>query len=236
MGIIATALCSIGMLYIPASVWQMLRGSSIIFAAMFSMLALNKKMYAFNWVGLGLCVSGVLLVGMASLCGDASKSGGAESMLTGMGLVVGGQVVQAAQIIAEEFLMTSVDLPAMTVVGLEGCWGMVIMLLVVYPLLWVLPGNDDGHVEDPFDTLVMLQNSVPLLMVVLLFLVSCAAFNATGIAVTQCLSGVHRMMMDASRTVLIWGFGLAVHYLWDPKSAFGEAWTPYSYLQVLGFF
>merc|ERR1719382_629171 len=78
--IIATALCSIGMLYIPASVWQMLRGSSIIFAAMFSMLALKKKMYTFNWVGLALCVSGVLLVGVASLCGDSSNSGGAEDM------------------------------------------------------------------------------------------------------------------------------------------------------------
>jgi len=233
--ILATALASIGMLYIPASVWQMLRGSSIVFAAMFSITFLKRKMFGFNWVGLALCVAGVFLVGLASVGGDAATGGSAADMLIGMSLVIAGQVVQAAQIIAEEFLMKNVDLPALRVVGLEGAWGTLIMLFIAYPLLWFIPGDDHGHVEDPVDTWYLLKNSMPLVYVVLLFLFSCATFNATGIAVTQSLSGVHRMMLDASRTVLIWAFGLAVHYYWDPNSPFGEVWTDYSYLQMAGF-
>merc|ERR1712113_913049 len=68
-----------------------------------------------------------------------------------------------------------------------------------------------------------------------LYLFSCGTFNATGIAVTGALSAVHRMMLDASRTTVIWAFGLAVHYYWDESSPFGEAWTPFSILQLFGF-
>mmetsp|Transcript_119156 Transcript_119156/g.342378 ORF Transcript_119156/g.342378 Transcript_119156/m.342378 type:complete len:397 (+) Transcript_119156:59-1249(+) len=239
--ILATALCAYGMMYIPASIWQMFRGSSIVFAALFSITFLRRRMYAFNWLGLALCVGGVGLVGVASVWGDASSSsdsshdGGAASMIIGMLLVLAGQVVQAGQIVAEEFLMKNVDLPGMQVIGLEGAWGTLMMFAIAYPLLWVAPGSDGGHLEDPFDTYAMLANSSTLTGVILIFFFSCATFNATGIKITAHLSGVHRMMLDASRTVLIWLFGLVVHYCWDKHSAFGEAWTPYSYLQLVGF-
>merc|ERR1719230_2079881 len=99
------------------------------------------------------------------------------------------------------------------------------MILFVYPLLWVLPGHDHGHQEDVVDTATLIWNSPKLAGLVVLYLFSCGTFNATGIAVTGALSAVHRMMMDASRTVVIWVFGLVVHYYIDSSSKFGEAWT-----------
>jgi len=236
--LLATALCCIGMLYIPASVWQMLRGSSIIFAAMFSILFLRRKLLSFNWLGLLLCVVGVALVGLANVLGgvgEAQGSGGAAGTVLGMSCVVLGQVVQAAQVIAEEYLMKDVDLPAMRIIGLEGLWGALMMFLIVYPIVYALPGEDDGHLEDPFDTFTMLKNSPGLTLVVVVYLFSCGTFNMTGIAVSSVLSGVHRMMFDASRTMVIWAFGLVVHYYFDPQSPFGEVLTPYSGLQLFGF-
>lgn len=236
--IAATALCAIGMLYIPASVWQMLRGSAVVFSAILSVMFLKRKLLAFNWIGLFLCILGVSIVGVANVWGTESVNttdSDSAAMLFGMGLVLAGQVVQAGQVVAEEYLMKEVDLPAMEIVGFEGLWGTLIMVLIVYPLLWVLPGDDGGHLENPIDTIALLENNRTLLCVVLLFLFSCGTFNATGIAVTSHLSSIHRMMLDLSRTVMIWGFGLVVHYYFDPNSAFGEVWTPYSYLQLIGF-
>merc|ERR1719433_2225507 len=174
---------------------------------------------------------------MASILGGEqhSSSSGTAGVLFGMALVIGGQVVQAAQVIAEEWLMKDVDLPAMQIIGLEGMWGTLIMLVVIYPALYALPGSDRGHLEDPFDTFTMLSNSTPLMAMVCVYLFSCGTFNATGIAVSGALSSVHRMMFDASRTMVIWAFGLAVHYFYDPHAAFGEVLTPYSGMQ-LGFF
>ena len=37
--ILATGLCSMGFLYIPASVWQLLRGAEMVFAAIFAVTA-----------------------------------------------------------------------------------------------------------------------------------------------------------------------------------------------------
>jgi hypothetical protein len=131
--------------------------------------------------------------------------------------------------------MKDVDLPSMQIIGWEGIWGSLMMLGIVYPVLWILPGQDHGHQEDLPDTFVMLSNNPQLFVCFMVYLFSCATFNATGIAVTGALSAVHRMMLDASRTTVIWGFGLIVHYYYDPSSPFGEQWTVYSPLQMLGF-
>lgn len=241
--LLATAFACIGILYIPASVWQMLRGASIIFTAFFSVWLLKREMRKYHVVGLFCCTLGVVIVGIANVLGGVasssndgdSDSGSATPMLVfGMSMVVVGQVVQAAQVIAEEYLMKDVDLPAMEIVGFEGFWGLLMMIFLVYPTLYFLPGSDHGHLEDPFDTFALVKNSGDLQAMVLLYLFSCGTFNATGISVTQALSSVHRMMLDASRTTVIWAFGLLVHQV-NPSSQFGEAWTPYSWLQLGGF-
>jgi len=234
--LLATAFCCMGMLYIPASIWQMLKGGSVIFCGILSVTFLKRDLYAYHWLGLTLCVCGLCTVGLSNVMGNSqqpNKQSPAE-LIFGMSLVMLGQVVQAAQVIAEEYLMKDVDLPAMQIVGWEGFWGTLCMVLVVYPLLWKIPGDDHGHFEDVQDTFVMISNSTPLFILVLVYLFSCGSFNASGIAVTGALSATHRMMMDASRTSVIWLFGLVVFQL-NPSSPYGEAWTSYSYLQLVGF-
>lgn len=240
--LLATAFSCIGILYIPASVWQMLRGACLIFSAIFSITFLKRKLERYHWFGLEICVIGIISVGYAGvLSTNASKtvestdgSNSAGTMLFGMGMVLLGQIVQAAQVIAEEWLMKDVDLPPMQIIGWEGIWGSLMMFLIVYPLLWIMPGQDHGHQEDLPDTFVMLSNNPQLFVCFMVYLFSCATFNATGIVVTGALSAVHRVMLDACRTTVIWAFGLAV-YSYDPSSPFGEQWTVYSPLQLLGF-
>eukprot|EP00929_Paragymnodinium_shiwhaense_P065904 TRINITY_DN3300_c0_g2_i1.p2 TRINITY_DN3300_c0_g2~~TRINITY_DN3300_c0_g2_i1.p2 ORF type:complete len:411 (+),score=99.16 TRINITY_DN3300_c0_g2_i1:66-1298(+) len=236
----ATAFCCIGIIYIPASVWQILRGSAIVFCALFSVWFLQRRMYCFNYMGIFLCVVGVSLVGYASVMGSREESGAggsndATEAVFGMVLVLLGQVVQAAQVIAEEWLMKDVDLPAMQIVGFEGFWGVLMMLFIVYPILYFMPGDDHGSYESFYDTMVMISNNPQLMSIIAAYLFSCGTFNATGIAITGALSAVHRMMMDASRTTVIWAFGLYVHYFVDENSKFGESLTPYSSIQLAGF-
>ncbi|CAE7718278.1 REV3L [Symbiodinium pilosum] len=235
--LLATVLACIGIMYIPASVWQMLRGATLFFTGIFSVTLLKHKLYVFNWIGLLLCITGVVTVGYASVEGEKSGSGAQDSSSVAFGvtLTLLGQVVQAAQVIAEEYLMKDVDLPAVEIIGYEGLWGVLMMVVIVYPTLWLLPGPDHGHAEDIVDTLALVNNSHTLLCVVTIYLISCGTFNITGIAVTGALSAVHRMMLDASRTMIIWGFGLFVHYKVDPQSPFGEEWTSSSRLQLCGF-
>merc|ERR1712039_119160 len=109
------------------------------------------------------------------------------------------------------------------------------MLMIVFPVLYAIPGNDNGHLEDELDSFAMLRSSAPLFSMILVYTFSCATYNMAGIAVTGALSAVHRVMLEAFRTSIVWIFGLTVHYCFDPASPFGEAWTPYSWMEVVGF-
>ncbi len=64
------------------------------------------------------------------------------------------QAVQAAQITFEDFFLSSMDVPALKIVGFEGLWGAGAMLLVLLPIVQRLPGKDGaGLHEDSVDTL-----------------------------------------------------------------------------------
>jgi len=81
----------------------------------------------------------------------------------------------------------------------------------------------------------MLSNSKDLCYLVLLYIFSCGTYNISGMLVTSSLSAVHRTMLEASRTLVIWLVDLCVFYLIDPKIRFGESWNAGSWVQLLGF-
>ncbi len=63
--------------------------------------------------------------------------------------------------------------PPLVVIGCEGLWGAALSLLVVYPLAYLAPGQDNGSFEDPFDALAMIGNSTQLLVSAASFLLLC---------------------------------------------------------------
>lgn len=52
--------------------------------------------------------------------------------------------------------------PPLVVIGCEGLWGTVLSILVVYPLAYLMPGQDNGSFENPFDAFAMITNSPQL--------------------------------------------------------------------------
>merc|ERR1719428_2771059 len=48
--ILGTGVGGVGMLFISASVWQMMRGSLMIFATMWTVIFLKKKVPLYNWL------------------------------------------------------------------------------------------------------------------------------------------------------------------------------------------
>jgi len=235
-----SGLMFIGLLYVSASIWQMLRGSMIIFGAIISVTALGRKLYGYNWLGVLICCCGIGCVGVSNVLNSGSGGGGEDPdamsrQYFGMAMIVGGQVITASQVVAEEKLLKDVCLPPMKVVGYEGVWGAVVCLFVVFPVCYLLPGSDNGHFEDAGDSIVMLENNSSLAALCLLYIFSCATYNCAGMSVTSQLSAVHRTMLEASRTAGIWAIDLFVHYCIDPTISFGEAWMAYSWLQLVGF-
>jgi len=58
----------IGLTLTYPSVFQMLRGSVIIFTGILSVLFLKRKLWAFEWLGMGLVTIGLAIVGYVMTC------------------------------------------------------------------------------------------------------------------------------------------------------------------------
>jgi drug/metabolite transporter (DMT)-like permease len=236
----ATGLGSVGLLYITASSFQMLRGCAILFAAVLSRFWLQRIFEIRQSLGLSLIFSAMILVGYASAStadsSSQSGSGDAASGLFGVFLVVGAQVFQATQFVWEEKIMKKVFIPPWLLLGIEGIAGMVVMCTLVFPLLMNLPGDDVGGTqENIWDSLTMVGNSPMLVALFAVYLVCISTLNISAVMVTKVLSGVHRTLIQTGlRTMVIWTVGMVLYYTFDGK--YGEPWSGVpSLLQLIGF-
>ena len=234
--LLGTSLQQMGLTRIPVSTFQMLKGSILIFSAGFSASFLGTRLQRNQYVGIVVCFAALAVVGLATVLvrEDQVNVSSMYDTCWGITLVLIGQVVCAAQYVLEEYLLKPpLEVPTLAMVGVEGVWGSLFMLFVL-PLLKVLPGNDNGSVEDWEDSLVMVQGSLSLQLILALFFCSCLVFNVCGVLVTQQASAIHHTFLDASRTIFVWLGSLWLFYCSSEK-ALGEPLTNWSWLQGIGF-
>ncbi|XP_052269899.1 solute carrier family 35 member F6-like [Dreissena polymorpha] len=233
--LVGTSLAGIGLVYVDASVWQMLRGSIIIFTGILSKIFLKRPLKISHWIGMVTVMIGLILVGCSSIFTSLSNKTSGGKTLLGILLILGSQIVSAAQMVIEETFLKSRNLHPLHVVGLEGSYGFLLMSFVVLPAMYFIPGADVGNkYENSVDALYQMANSPRLLVLCLLYLSSIAFYNYFGLAVTRSLTAVHRTLIDACRTIMVWVVDMLIYYAFDKN--FGEPFEKsYGILQIDGF-
>jgi hypothetical protein len=237
--LIATILMNVGLLSVTASVYQMMRGAEMLFAACLAVTCLRRRLNRRHLEGLAACAAGIAAVGAASLLGGEGSSTHAVSaaqMLAGMGLIVLSQAVQAAQLTFEDFFMADLNMEPLKIVGYEGLYGSALMLLVLLPLAQALPGPEGlGLHEDSRETLEMIRASAPLRAVLGVDMAALLLYNVSGMLVTSHLGAVFRTVLETMRTLFVWLLGLLLRYTPLGGGRLGESWTRWSPLQAAGF-
>ena len=176
---LASFIMFVGLLWIPVSIWQMIRGSIIIFTGLIRQYWLKKPLNKAEWWSLVVIFLSLVLVGMAydsvfrvthrSIFNSDSSSGDTTSIglkILGIILVFVAQGIQALQTVigtfcwptwpTEEHLLQGIEAPATMVVGMEGVWGFLLTAFVALPIAYVLPGEEgQGLHEDFIDSLIM---------------------------------------------------------------------------------
>ncbi|KJE96561.1 hypothetical protein, variant [Capsaspora owczarzaki ATCC 30864] len=235
-----TTLAGIALLYCAASVWQIMRGSIIIFSAVLSVLFLKRTLGPHKWTGLFIVFCGLAMVGVASVLADSGDDSHPTSeVVLGIALNLAGQLCSAGQVVVEEKLIKAANYPPMEVVGREGLFGALISMFVALPIVYFIPGSQPSEVgshgsyENALDGFVQMYHSGALIAFVVVYVFSIAFYNFFGLAVTKAMTAVHRTLIDACRTVLVWLVGLVIYY--GITDSLGEQWTNYSPLEVAGF-
>jgi len=218
----ATSLMYVGLTLTYASVFQMLRGSVVIFTGILSVLFLKRKMQPFHWVGMFLVLIGLGCVGLSSVL-DGGSSKNAPDPIRGDVLVIAAQLVVSVQMVLEEKYIGKYDVPALQAVGWEGVFGFCIMSCLLV-LFFFIPGSStNGVFENTPNAFHMLGNSSIIMLATLGNVCSIAFFNFFGISVTKEMSSTTRVVLDSIRTFIIWGFSLIV------------GWQVFAWLQIVGF-
>lgn len=229
----ATACGCTGLLYTTVSVYQMLRGAMLVWTAFLSIIFLRRKLTIFNYAGILLCVTGIVLVGLANVWAEDNPRSRSDTIF-GIAVILLGQVLQAAQVVMEEFLLQDLHMSSVRVVAWEGVFGILHCLLWVFPILYFLPGRDHGHLEDTGDAFYMLTHSWAVAGIILIDMTMMLFYNVCGMEVTDSLNAVHRVVIETLRTLCVWLVDLLIFYVLTDGDL-GESWTPYSYLQLFGF-
>lgn len=211
-------------------------GGAIVFVAFLKHFALQHHLRKFQWVGVFWNVVSILIVGLVAMLnsasGDSSANGG-RNPVVGVFLILLGAFVQSLQYAFEEKVMT-MDIPAppMLLIGMEGLWGSLLCLFVLYPACYHLPGSDHGSIENPFNTWVMIKNSTEVQQVFLMYFLSILCYNVLACLVTFMLNSVWHAILDNFRPISVWGTDLVIFYF--ITKTLGESWTVWSWLQLMG--
>lgn len=236
--LVATILLSVGLLTTSASVSQMLRGSGMVFSALFAVFFLHRSLNRLHYCGIAAALVGMGIVGAASLMSGDSGIAKVDPIQNaiGMALIAASQATQSAQCVAEDYMMSHMSVPALTVVGVEGLFGTVTLLAVILPIAQWLPGSEGGGFhEDSLESWHMITSDPALMWVTIASVFVYLLYNSAGMYVTEELGAVTRTVLETMRTLFVWLGGLALFYS-SSTGAIGESWTgASSWAQAGGF-
>jgi len=139
----------------PASINQMLSGGIVISTCLLSKIVLKKPIHNHHALGCSLAILGFMFVGLAGLINESSISRyGTTSLVIGVIMVFVSLFAQGIQFIVEEHIFTNYMIDPYLVVGTEGFFGTIYIMVVIFIMSFIpCPSNlmcdITGVFEDP---------------------------------------------------------------------------------------
>ncbi|KAI5478577.1 5-methyltetrahydropteroyltriglutamate-homocysteine S-methyltransferase [Pseudohyphozyma bogoriensis] len=236
--ICGTTAMNIGLLFVPVSAYQMLRGALVLWVGVFSVVFLKRQLAKAQWIALATVMLGVAVVGLSSVVGGGGKkevesagegAEGEKDPLVGVLLILVAQVFEfpppASQFVLEEKIMERYSVEPLLAVGYEGFFGFlstIAGIIVLQIFVGSTPRGKGGYFDAPNGWKEVVNNpgvwgsSIAIM-------ISIAFFNFCGLAVTKSVSATARSTIDTCRTCLIWVVSLML------------GWEHFKWLQVIGF-
>jgi drug/metabolite transporter (DMT)-like permease len=244
--LVGTAMQSIGLLYLSASVWQMLRGANIVFSAFLHAWALKRPQHTYMWAGVVIVTVSLVIVGFAAVTSEGIQAGEVSVGLIVLAIVltVSSQFLRAVQVILEDYFIHDVEISSYLIVGTEGVWGLLATVAVFLPICQNIgnAGNEGNGVhEDSLDTLVMLGNMPELIGMSVLYLFAILGLNVGGMLVTEITNAVMRVIIESMRTMCVWVVQVILYYglknsdYGHQHPNIGEKWSVSSFMELSGF-
>ena len=245
----ATTLSLYALNYVNASTDSMLSGSQILFTALLSFFFLKKKIWAYQIVAIFCAIISLVLIGVAELGTGDSVSGTTGQRAIGIVLVIVGFLIQSIQNVFLEKILEGLE--PLEIVGLQGIWGIIIVLGLCVPIAYHIPGSEyrsgvdkDGHALTSFesivDTFYRLNESSRVSAIYWCYLFILFFFNIGVIAVINYTTALNYTIVSSVKSLLVWIILLIVGAIVGEEGRAGdyeyaEIWTVWCVAKVFGF-
>lgn len=234
---ISSFLIGVALVIMPVSLWQMFRGSLIVFTALFTVCYRKRKLFRHEWIGVSLAVTALIILGVVALCEKDANENAVHrqwwQIVLGIGLVLVGQAMSAGQTIVLEVFLHDNEMDELTLVSWGGFWGMIICMLFMIIAYFIPTKEGDGLHENSIDTVVMVVHSLPIFIYSLIYTILILCFNVAGMFIINMTNALARNVTEQMRTLFIWLISLFIYYIVNKD--YGEKWGPLSFLQLIGF-
>jgi len=232
LDLFGSVLAQVGLLYVTPSLFMLIRCFVIIVTAILKVTVLGHSLKRYMWIGVGINFMAMCLVSAPTFLSPEHNT--ARDPRIGVFFIILSCFIQGSQYVFEEKVMTVDSAPALIVVGMEGTWGVLISIVICFPLFYVVPGGDKGSLENMWDAFVMLKNNSYLRAYLIIFLISVALYNIFAVYITKLLNSIWHAILDNFRPIAVWATDLVIFYTISHGS-YGEAWVwPGSYIQFAG--
>lgn len=147
--LLATLIQNVGMMLTHASLYQMLRGATVVWTAVISYFWLKRRFNKVEMWGMGFVILGLSFVGLSSFAsrsgtGAAAGNENLNQQLLGNLLVISAQVLHAYQGVCQERLVRLYNIPPLQMIGMEGLYGLGLTLTLLAACL-LFPFVSWGH-------------------------------------------------------------------------------------------
>ena len=230
----STGLANIGLILLPASIYQMLKGSLIVMTFLMSKFIVKNKHTCDHYVAIPVSTTGVVLVGLSAYLNageksdDAGNFSDAKTTLLGIVLMVIAMFILSIQFCFDEYFMRKYSCHPLICIGYEGIFGFFINLLLCIIFYFIKCGSYENKEEPPYfvknmctgdndnvwrpENIVFayrqLINNSLLSILVPITIIFMASFNIFGVSITKYGSATTRTVTDNCRSFLVWIFFL----------------------------
>ncbi|KAI5967296.1 hypothetical protein CANMA_003116 [Candida margitis] len=229
-----TTLLNIGLIYVPVSIYQMTRGSVVLFVAVLSVIFLKRKISKLHWIALFIITLGVGVVGLSGSqqtneTETTSPNNAAGLVIFGIILIISATSLQGVQFVVEEHILAKQPIIPLQLVYIEGFFGAttIITFMVVLNFIYKAIQSPEEFAQSPFNIVEAFSqvfSNRTVFVTSLLIMASIASFNFCGLSITHRISATARSTVDTCRTLIVWLFAVVV-----------MQWEQFKFLQMTGF-
>ena len=224
----STGLANIGLILLPASIYQMLKGSLIVLTFLMSKFVVKNRHILDHYIAIPISTLGVVLVGLSAYLtaddNDNEYKSDASQTLLGIFLMVIAMFILSIQFCFDEFYMRKYSCHPLICIGYEGVFGFFINLLLCIIFYFIKCGSYEENEEIPYfvknmctgddenvwrpENIVfafkqLFDNRV-LIIIVPITIIFMSTFNIFGVSITKYGSATTRSVTDNVRSFLVW--------------------------------